>query len=60
MAKITDKLDNINSTLEKMLKVMEKPEHPVIRFLIVAGMIASVLAIISSIDIGFKWLKGDF
>ena len=55
MEKIADKLDNINSTLEKMLNVMNKPEHPFIKFLGVAGMIASIFAIIGSIDIIISW-----
>jgi len=57
MDKIANKLDNINSTLEKMLKVMDKPEHPVMRGLAIAGMIASILAIIAWIDIVFRWFK---
>jgi len=55
MAKITDKLDNINGTLEKMLKAMNKPEHPVIKFLLVAGMVAGIFSIMSTIDIIIKW-----
>ena len=55
MDKIANKLDNINSTLEKMLKVMDKPEHPVMRFLIIAGMVASILAIITTVDTIIKW-----
>ena len=55
MAKITDKLDNINTTLEKILKVMDKPEHPVMKFLTIAGLIGSAFAIISTVDTIFKW-----
>ena len=55
MVKITDKLDNINCTLEKMLEVMDKPEHPFLKFLTIAGMIASVFAIITTVDIVMKW-----
>ena len=55
MAKIVDKLDNINSTLEKILEVMAKPEHPFMRFLTIAGMIGGFLGIIAMIDIVIKW-----
>jgi len=55
MEKIADKLDNINGTLEKMLDVMDKPEHPFMKFLTAAGLIASIFAIVSSIDTIFKW-----
>ena len=55
MAKITDKLDNINTTLEKMLVIMDKPEHPAMKFLTIAGMIASIFAIITSIDTIMSW-----
>ncbi|MCL2230175.1 MAG: hypothetical protein FWC01_03705 [Treponema sp.] len=55
MAKITDKLDNINETLEKLVKVMDKPEHPIIKYLGIAGMIAGVFSIMSTIDIIMRW-----
>ena len=55
MAKIADKLDNINCTLEKILNVIRKPEHPVIKFLTIAGMIGGFLGIIAAIDIVIKW-----
>jgi len=48
-------LDNINGTLERMLEVMNKPEHPVIKFLLVAGMVAGIFSIMSTIDIIIKW-----
>jgi hypothetical protein len=38
-----------------MLKVMAKPEHPFIKALAIAGMAASVFAIIGSIDIIINW-----
>ena len=57
MAKIADKLDNINKTLEKMLTVMEKPESPFLRILSIAGMFASFLAIIHVIDTIMNWIK---
>ena len=55
MAKIADKLDNINSTLEKMLKVMDKPKNPVLSVLEIAGMLAGILGIIVVVDIIKNW-----
>ena len=55
MAKITDKLDNINTTLEKMLKVMDKPVHPIMKLLAIVGMIVSIMAIITYVDTVLKW-----
>jgi len=57
MAKIVDKLDNINTTLEKMLKVIEKPKHPFLITLETAGMIIGILGIIALIDTVLKWFK---
>jgi len=57
MAKIVDKLDNINKTLEKMLIVINKPESPFLRILSIAGMFASFLAIIHVIDTILSWIK---
>ena len=57
MAKITDKLDNINRTLEKMLKILDKREPPFIRLLIIGGLIAAFLSIMDRIETFIKWLK---
>ncbi|MCL2211931.1 MAG: hypothetical protein FWB95_08425 [Treponema sp.] len=57
MAKIEDKLHNINETLEKMLAVMNKPESLFDRVLTIGGMIASILGIVVVIDIIAKWFK---
>ena len=57
MAKIVDKLDNINRTLEKMLEVMEKPEHTLVKALIIGGLLASIFGIISEIDTLIEWIK---
>ncbi|MCL2808607.1 MAG: hypothetical protein FWD24_00935 [Treponema sp.] len=57
MVKIEEKLDNINKTLEKMLDVMEKPEHRFIKALIIGGMIVSIFGIINEIDTIIKWIK---
>jgi hypothetical protein len=55
MEKITDKLDNINNTLEKMLKAIEKSEHPMFKFLTIAGMLAGIFSIIIVIDTILNW-----
>ncbi|MCL2764714.1 MAG: hypothetical protein FWD40_05475 [Treponema sp.] len=57
MAKIADKLDNINRTLEKMLEVMEKPEHTLIKALVIGGLLAGIFGMISEFDIIIKWFK---
>jgi len=57
MAKIVDKLDNINKSLEKILAVMEKKDHPIINILLIGGLIAAFLGIINPIDTILKWLK---
>jgi len=57
MAKITDKLDNINRTLEKILEVMEKPEHTIKKALIIGGLLVGIFSIISELDIVIKWIK---
>jgi len=57
MAKIADKLDNINITLIKMLKVMDKPKHPVLKGFEIAGMVVGILGIIALADTVFKWFK---
>jgi preprotein translocase subunit Sss1 len=57
MEKIADKLNNINCTLEKILKVMDKPENPFIKILKIAGLFAGFLAIIHVIDTIFNWFK---
>jgi len=57
MAKIVDKLDNINKTLEKILTSMEKKEPPIIRILLIGGLITAFLGIIGHIDTIIKWLK---
>jgi len=57
MAKIVDKLENINNTLEKILETMNKPVHPFLKFLGIAGMIASIFVIIDAIDTILQWFK---
>jgi len=57
MAKIVDKLDNINTTLEKMLKAMEKPKNPFLKGIEIGGMFAGFFGIIHVIDTIMKWFK---
>ena len=57
MDKIANKLDNINGTLEKMLKVMSRPKSPFQNVLETAGMLVGIFGIIASIDIIFRWFK---
>jgi len=57
MEKIEERLDNINKTLEKILTVMEKKEPPILRIVIIGGLIAAFLSIIDHIDTIIKWLK---
>ena len=57
MAKIVDKLDNINKTLEKIIAVIDKKEPPLIRIFITGGLIAAFLSIMDRIDMLIKWLK---
>jgi len=62
MAKIADKLDNINgtlnninNTLEKMLQAINKPENPLFKVLEIAGLFAGIFGILSTVDIVLKW-----
>jgi len=55
--KIVNKLDNINKTLEKIVKVMDKPESPFLKSLGIGGMIVGIFGIIQVIDIIMKWVK---
>jgi len=56
MTKITDKLDEINCTLEKILLVMNKPVNRFIRALEITGMVAGIYGIIGAIDLIKNWL----
>lgn len=55
--KIVDKLDNINKTLEKIEAVLGKPEHTLVKILIIGGLIVSISSIIGEIDTVIKWIK---
>ena len=56
MEKILKKLDNINCTLEKMVNVLDKPEHPFLKVLKIVMMIVSIFGIVSVINIIMTWL----
>ena len=58
MEQIAEKLESINKTLEKILGVMEKPENPFIRALILAGIGVSILGIVHIVDTIIKWFGG--
>ena len=55
MAKIVDKLDNINCTLERVLEVMEKPDHPIKKILEIVVMVVGIFSIVTTVDIIVKW-----
>jgi len=56
--KLAEKLEDINQTLEKIHKVMEKPENPFLKTLTIAGIGVGILGIIQVIDTIFKWFGG--
>ena len=55
MDKVVKKLGQINHTLEKILRVMQKPENPFVKALTIAGVVAGILGVIQVIDIIIKW-----
>ena len=55
--KIVDKLDNISKTLEKIGIALGKPEHTLIKILIIGVLIVSISSIIGEIDTVIKWIK---
>jgi hypothetical protein len=58
MEKIVEKLDNINQSLEKILGVMEKPDHMLSQTLEIVGIVAGVLSILGVVDIIRHWVIG--
>ena len=58
MDTIPEKLENINNTLEKILKTMQKPENPFVRTLTIAGIGVGILGIIQVVDTIIKWFGG--
>jgi len=64
-ADIAGKLDAINKTLKQqneitqsICDIMQKPEHPFLKVLTVAGIGVSVLGIIQVLDTIINWLRG--
>jgi len=55
--KIIDKLEKINNSLERMITVIEKPDHLLMKALIIGGLIVSISSIIGEIDVVIKWIK---
>jgi len=55
---IVEKLDTINTTLEKMLAVMGKPENKFLRALEIIGLGVGILSVLSAIDIIRSWIVG--
>jgi hypothetical protein len=58
MEKIVEKLDTINSTLEKMLDVMKKPVNKFFRALEIIGLGVGILSVLNAIDIIRNWVIG--
>ena len=58
MEKVVEKLDTINSTLEKMLEVMKKPESKFFRALEIIGLGVGILSVFNAIDIIRSWVIG--
>ena len=56
--KVSEKLDNINKTLEKILAVMDKPEKPLLKVLTLVGVIVGTLGIVHVIDTVANWFGG--
>ena len=55
---ISEKLDAINTTLGKILKVLEKPSNPVIRIVEIAAAGATIFGIFHAVDVLIKWIGG--
>ena len=65
MEEVTEKLDQINQTLEKhneiaqkKLEIMKKPENKIIRILEVLMLLAGALGILTTADLIRRWLIG--
>jgi len=55
MEKIIDKLDNINVTLDKLTKVLDKPQNPILQTLTIIVMVVSAFGIVAVVDVIIKW-----
>jgi len=58
MERIVERLDTMNSTLEKMLEVMKKPVNKFFRALEIIGLGVGILSILNAIDIIRGWVIG--
>jgi len=58
MERIVERLDTMNSTLEKMLDVMKKPVNKFFRALEIIGLGVGILSILNAIDIIRSWVIG--
>jgi hypothetical protein len=58
MERIVERLDTMNSTLEKMLEVMKKPVNKFFRALEIIGLSVGILSVLNAIDIIRSWVIG--
>jgi len=58
MERIVERLDTMNSTLEKMLEVMKKPVNKFFRALEIIGLGVGILSVLNAIDIIRSWVIG--
>jgi hypothetical protein len=56
MERIVERLDTMNSTLEKMLDVMKKPVNKFFRALEIIGLGVGILSVLNAIDIIRSWV----
>jgi len=56
--KVAEKLDDINKTLEGILKTLNKPENKVMTIFKITGAGVSALGFLSIIDILRRWIIG--
>jgi len=58
MDRVADKLDGINKTLEKILGVMEKPQHKVVQAVMLVGLFVGALGAVNIVDTVLRWIIG--
>jgi len=58
MEKIAEKLDNINKTLEGILKILSQPENKIMTVFKYVGAGVSALGILSVIELIRQWIIG--
>jgi hypothetical protein len=59
MEEVAEKLEDINKTLQKMLKFMGKPEYKADKVLERILTIVGIFSIINIIDIIRRWIIGE-